>query len=115
MRLVPAALRAESRLTNLSQANQWSLPTSASLDRFPENVRIGAVVIPELELGHIEGQILGRDPVESADNAAFEDASKAFNRLGVGGAANVLALCMVNNPVRVLDGPAGCGRVPDAA
>jgi hypothetical protein len=53
--------------------------------------------------------------VESADNAAFEDASKAFNRLGVGGAANVLALCMVNNPVRVLDGPAGCGRVPDAA
>jgi hypothetical protein len=58
MRLVPAALRAESRLTNLSQANQWSLPTSASLDRFPENVRIGAVVIPELELGHIEGRYL---------------------------------------------------------
>ena len=84
-------------------------------NRLSENVRIGAVVIPELELGHIEGEIFSRNLVESADNVAFEDAPNVFNRLGMGGAADVLTPRMVNNPVRVLDGPAGCGRVPDAA
>jgi hypothetical protein len=36
-------------------------------DRFPENVGVQAVVIAELELGHIEGQIFGADLVERAD------------------------------------------------
>jgi hypothetical protein len=105
----------ESGRLRQSPLQRLSPRVSASRNRFPENVRIGAVVIPELELGHIEGEIFSRNLVESADNVAFEDAPNVFNRLGMGGAADVLTPRMVNNPVRVLDGPAGCGRVPDAA
>ena len=42
-------------------------------NRFPENVVVQAVVIPELELGHIQRQVLGGDFVIGADNAALED------------------------------------------
>ena len=39
-----------------------------------KNVHVPTVVIPELELCHIERQILFADLVEGADYAALEDA-----------------------------------------
>lgn len=48
-----------------------------------ENVRVISVIIPKLELGNIERQILFADFVEGANNAAFEDAPKALNRVRV--------------------------------
>ncbi len=62
----------------------------------PKNIRVQPIVIPELELRDVKWQILGADFVERADNAALEDAPKAFNRLGMNRTDNVLARSMVN-------------------
>jgi len=61
----------------------------AFLDRRAENIRVHAVVIPELELGDIEVQILFADVMECADDPALEDAPEAFNRVRVNGAGDV--------------------------
>jgi hypothetical protein len=62
---------------------------SAACYRDPENIGVVAVVISELELGNVQRHVLGADLVERADNAAFEDAPKAFNRVRVNRADNV--------------------------
>lgn len=52
-------------------------------NRRSEDIRVEAIVITELELGHIEGHILFAHLVESADNAALEDRPEAFDGLRV--------------------------------
>lgn len=61
----------------------------APLNRRSENIVIEAVVIAELEFGNVERQIFAADFVEATDNAALEDAPKAFNRVRVDRADNV--------------------------
>jgi hypothetical protein len=69
-----------------------------------ENVRVFPVVIPELELGHIERHVFAADLVERADHAALEDRPKAFNRVGVDCTDDVLALSVVDDAKRVVLG-----------
>ena len=73
---------------------------STSPNRFPKNVLVQAVVIPELELGHIERQIFLADFVIGADHPALNQAPKAFNGVGVDRTANIFTTRMVNNFVR---------------
>jgi hypothetical protein len=79
---------------------------SASCDCRSENVGVHAVIIPELELRHVERHIFGTDLVEASDNTAFEDAPEAFNRVGVDGSHDVLFAVVVNRLVIVLGQPA---------
>ena len=46
---------------------------------FPENVRVHAVIVAELELRDIETEILAADLVACADNATLQDASEALD------------------------------------
>ena len=54
--------------------------TSTFSDSRSENIRVGTVVIAELELCHIERHVFAADLVEGADHASFEDRPEAFNR-----------------------------------
>jgi hypothetical protein len=47
-----------------------------------KNVGIVPIVIPELKFRDVKRHILGADFVKAADDAALEDASEAFNRIG---------------------------------
>jgi hypothetical protein len=69
---------------------------SASCYRGPENIGIVAVVIFELTFRNVERHILGADFVERADNRPLEDRPKAFNRLRMHRADNVL-VCAVHD------------------
>jgi hypothetical protein len=64
---------------------------SASLNRRSENVVVRAIIVPELELRNVKMQVFLAHVVESADDAALEDAPEAFNRVGVNGTHSVLA------------------------
>jgi hypothetical protein len=64
-----------------------------------EDICIEAVVIPELKLSNVERHIFCADFVECADHAALEDRPKAFNRISVHSANDVLALAVVNRGV----------------
>jgi hypothetical protein len=75
---------------------------STSLDRRSENVRILPVIISELKLGDIERHIFAAHFVECADHAALEDRPKAFNRVGMDCADNVLASSMINSRVWIV-------------
>jgi hypothetical protein len=66
-----------------------------------ENVGIEPIVISELKLRDVQRHIFGADLVEAANDAAFEDAPKAFNRVRVDRADNVLPRMVVNGLVRV--------------
>jgi hypothetical protein len=57
--------------------------TLAFLDRRPENIRVQAVIIAELELGDIERKVLFADLVEGADPAALDQRPEALNRVRV--------------------------------
>ena len=74
---------------------------SAFADCCTENVRVQTVVIAELELGDIERKVLFADLVEGSDHAAFDQRPEALNRVRVNGADDVLAVMMVNRPMRV--------------
>ncbi len=63
----------------------------ASANSVAKNVFVTPVVVPKLELGDVERQILCADLVERANNAPLKDRPKAFNRVGVDRADNVLA------------------------
>lgn len=78
------------------------LMNSASPNRFPKNVSVQAVIIPELELSDIQREIFGGNLVECADNAAFENRPEAFNGLGMNRATDVLSNVMVDSFVREL-------------
>ena len=54
-----------------------------TLDRLAEDAFIVAGIVPKLELGDVEWEVLRADLVERADNAALEDAPEAFNRVGM--------------------------------
>src|ERR1700733_13172528 len=75
---------------------------SASADRRAEDVRVFAIVVPELEFYDIKRQVLVPDVVECTDHAALDDAPEAFDRLSVGGADNVLPASAVNRRMRVI-------------
>ena len=63
---------------------------SASLDRCSKNIRVSPIVIAELELGNIERHIFPAHFVECADHATLEDRPKAFNRVGMDSADNIM-------------------------
>lgn len=71
----------------------------ARADRFPEDVVVQAVVIPERELRNVERQGLRADLVERADHAALQDRPEAFDGLRVDRADDVLALGVIDAPV----------------
>ena len=73
---------------------------SAFLDRRPEDVRVQAVIIAELELGHIEREVLFADLVESPDHAPLDQRPEAFTRVRVNGADDVLPFGVVDRGVR---------------
>src|SRR5579863_3504026 len=73
--------------------------SSTSAYRCPENVRILAVIIAELELRNIERQILFADLMERADHAALNQRPEALNRVGVNCADNVFTLGVVDSDV----------------
>jgi hypothetical protein len=66
-----------------------------------ENIGIMPIIVAELELRNVERQILAADLVIAAHDAALNQRPKAFNRVGVNGTNNMLALAMVNNTMRV--------------
>jgi hypothetical protein len=78
---------------NISSATE---PRSASANHCAENIWIHSIVIAELKLGNVQRKIFVADFVKSADNAALKDRPKAFNRVCVNCADNVLAAMMVN-------------------
>ena len=71
--------------------------TLASLDRFAENVRVLAVVIPELEFSDIERHVFAAHFVERPDHAALEDRPEALNGVGMDRADDVLPSRVVDN------------------
>ena len=54
----------------------------ALFNRRTENVRIHPVVVPELELVHVEGEIFLADLVERADDATLHDRPKTIDGVG---------------------------------
>lgn len=73
--------------------------SSTSLNRRSENILVEPIVIPELELRNVEWHVFAAYLVERTDDAALEDAPKAFNRLRMNSTDNVLSLGMVNSRV----------------
>jgi len=73
---------------------------SASSYRCPENIFGVSVVEPERELVQVERQIFLADLMVSADNSALEQRPKAFNRVWVNDAANILAAGMTDHATR---------------
>lgn len=65
-----------------------------------ENVRVEAVIIAELKFSDIERHIFGADLVERADDPALEDAPKAFNRIRVNRANDVLLALVLYGAAR---------------
>ena len=65
---------------------------SAACYRRSKHVGVVAVVVAELKFRDVQRHIFGAHLVERADHAALEDAPKAFNRVGVNRADNVLLL-----------------------
>jgi len=55
-----------------------------------EDVRARSIIIADLELGDIEGQILFARLVESADHAALDQRPEAFNCIGMDRADDTL-------------------------
>jgi hypothetical protein len=72
---------------------------SASLNRRSENVIVEAIIVPELELRNVKMQVFLANVVECTDDAALEDAPKAFDGLGMHRADNVLVFGIVNGAV----------------
>lgn len=54
------------------------------------------MVVPEIELGHVAMQVLLAAMLIDALHAALEDAVEAFNRIGMDGAAHILACAVAN-------------------
>lgn len=67
-----------------------------------KNIFVEAIVVPELKFRDIQRHVFRTDLVESADNAALEDAPEAFNRIGVDSSDNVLLMVMIHHPMRKL-------------
>jgi hypothetical protein len=81
------------------QVRYLAVYISCAPDSRSENVIVKAIIIPELELCNVKWHVFAADLVERADDAAFEDAPEALNRLSVNRADDVLMLGMVNGAV----------------
>lgn len=66
-----------------------------------KDIRILAIVVAELKLGNIERHIFFADLMERADNTAFQDRPKTFNRIRVNCADHVLTLAMADSGVGI--------------
>ena len=92
---------------------------SASFDRSPENVRVRAIVISELEFRDVERQIFATDFVEGPDHTAFDDAPKSFNRVRMNSTYDIFPARMIDYRVRVfladfaVANPAICNQQAD--
>jgi len=76
-----------------ARANQCA---SAASYRFAKDVRIVAMVMPELKFSQVERQILLADVMISPNDPAFQKRPKGIEIRGVNFAANILALVMVD-------------------
>ena len=86
----------------MRQALQFSVRADlASANCRSEDVRVGAVIIPELKFRHVQRQIFGADFMETADHATLEDAPKPFNRIGMHRADYILLAVVINRLVIV--------------
>src|ERR1700733_7857662 len=84
----------------------WPLPSlaetvtsdhaSAASYRCLKHIGIEAVVVAELKLRDVQRHIFGRHFVECADHATLEDAPKAFNRVRMDRADNILLLVVLH-------------------
>ena len=83
------------RRSSLAETDASDL-VSAACYRRPEHIGVAAVVVPELKFGDVERQIFCAHLVERADHAALEDAPKAFNRVRVNCADNVLLVTVLH-------------------
>ena len=63
---------------------------SAACYRSLEDFGVVSIVVAELEFRDVERQIFGADLVERADDATLEDRPKAFNRVGMDSADNIM-------------------------
>jgi hypothetical protein len=88
------------RRSSLAETDASDL-ASAACYRGPEHVGIATVVIPELKFRDVKRHIFGADFVEASDDAALEDAPKAFNRIRVHRTDNVLFGAVLDRFVRV--------------
>jgi hypothetical protein len=66
-----------------------------------ENIRIHAVVIPELELINVKRKILARYLMERTHDAALHDRPESFDGVGMNCAMHVLPLTMTDNAMWV--------------
>src|SRR5712691_7555458 len=87
--------------TKILAHNGQSPRGSAGSDSCPEDVRIGANVVAELELGNVRRQILLADFMERAHNAALDDRPEALDGVRVNCASNVLVAAVVNDAERI--------------
>jgi hypothetical protein len=95
-----ASVQARWRRFRLAETDASDL-VSAACYRLTEDIRVGAVVVPELKLRDVQRHVFAADLVEAADDAALEDAPETFNRVGVNRADNVLASGMMRALVRI--------------
>ena len=76
-----------------------------------EDVRVIPVVVPELELGDVQRQILCADLVERAHDAAFHEAPEAVNGLGMDCADHILLAAVAHGLVREIRLQSGVASV----
>jgi hypothetical protein len=72
----------------------------AASNRLPENVRVLAIVVAELEFRDIQRHIFFADFVERADYAAFENRPKTLDRISMNCADDILATGVVDDAMR---------------
>src|SRR5258706_16416560 len=77
-----------------------SSPASEACYGGSENVGVVAVVVPELRLSDVQRQVLGRNLVIAANDAALEQAPEALNRVRVDRANNVLLGAVLDGAMR---------------
>src|SRR5438445_6518667 len=65
---------------------------SAACYRRTEDIDVLAIVVAEFKFSDVQRQIFAAYLVIGADNAALQDAPKAFNRVGVNGTNYIFAV-----------------------
>jgi hypothetical protein len=85
---------------NKSESLCLSATWSACLDSRAEDIRIHALVIPELKLVEVVMQVFLADLMDRANDPAFHDGPEAFNGVGMNGSANLFPVCMMHHPMR---------------
>jgi hypothetical protein len=71
---------------------------SASADSLAKDIGIISIVVSELKLGDVERHVPGRNLMECADHATFEDRAEAFDGIGVDRADDILPLLWSTTP-----------------